>query len=107
MRSAAGRQWNFQQTADICCTDAGINAVLIYEVNIETGELTLLCNNRIGGEFPKAIAVFPDGRHFMCLNHDNNTIGVFSVNYEGKYFLMHGKPAEVETPNCVYIHKLP
>lgn len=88
------------------CTDAGINAVLIYEVNIETGELTLLCNNRIGGEFPKAIAVFPDGKHFMCLNHDDNTIGIFSMNYEGKYFLMHGKPVEVETPNCVYIHKL-
>lgn len=89
------------------CTDAGINAALVFAVDKQTGMLTLVCNNRIGGEFPKAIAVFPDGKHFMCLNHDDNTIGIFSMNYEGKYFLMHGKPVEVETPNCVYIHKLP
>lgn len=88
------------------CTDAGINAALVFHVDKETGLLELVCNNRIGGEFPKAIAVFPDGKHFMCLNHDDNTIGIFSMNYEGKYFLMHGKPVEVETPNCVYIHKL-
>ena len=88
------------------CTDAGINAVLVFAVDKETGLLTLICNNRIGGEFPKSIAVFPDGKNFMCLNHDSNSIGIFSMNYEGKYFLMHGKPVEVETPNCVYIHKL-
>ncbi len=89
------------------CTDAGINATIIFEVDQETGMLSLVCNSRISGEFPKAIAVFPDGRHFMCLNHDSDSIGIFSVNYEQKYFLMHGKPAKVETPNCVYIHKLP
>lgn len=88
------------------CSDAGINAVSVYEIDQDNGLLTLLCNSRISGEFPKAVAVFPDGRHFMCLNHDNNTIGIFSMNYEGKYFLMHGKPVKVETPNCVYIHKL-
>ncbi len=88
------------------CTDAGINAVLVFGVDQETGKLTLVCNSRISGEFPKAVAVFPGGRYFMCLNHDNNAIGVFSMNYEGKYFLMHGKPVKVETPNCVYIHKL-
>ncbi len=88
------------------CTDAGINATLVFAVNKETGLLELVCNSRIGGEFPKAVAVFPDGRHFICMNHDDNSIGVFSMNYEGKYFLMHGKPIQVETPNCVCIHKL-
>lgn len=89
------------------CTDAGINAVLIFEVDQVSGLLTLVCNSRIGGEFPKAIGIFPDGRHFACMNHDNDSIGIFSVNYEKKYFLMHGKPIDVKTPNCVYIHKLP
>lgn len=88
------------------CTDAGINSALIFEVNKETGELSLVCNSRIGGEFPKAVAVFPDGRHFACTNHDNDTICIFSVNYEKKYFLMHGKPISVETPNCMFIHEL-
>lgn len=88
------------------CSDAGINSVLVFAVDSETGMLTQLCNSRIGGEFPKALAVFPDGKHFMCMNHDDNSIGIFSMNYEDGYFLMHGKPVSVETPNCVYIHKL-
>jgi len=88
------------------CTDAGINSALIFRINQETGELSLMCNNRVSGEFPKAVAVFPDGKHFMSLNHDNDSIGIFSINYEDGYFLMHGRPIDVETPNCVFIHKL-
>ncbi len=89
------------------CTDVGINAALVFEVDAETGKLILVCNSRISGEFPKSIAVFPDGRHFMCLNHDSNSIGIFSMNYEKGYYLLHGRPIKVETPNCVYIYKLP
>lgn len=88
------------------CTDAGINATLIFAVDKESGLLSLVCNSRIGGEFPKAVAVFPNDKYFLCLNHDDNSIGIFSMNYEGKYFLMHGAPIKVETPNSICIHKL-
>lgn len=86
--------------------NGGVNSAAIYSVDKETGLLSLVCNCRISGEFPKAIAVFPDNKHFMTLNHESNEICTFGMNYEDKYFVMHGKPIAVDKPNCVAIHKL-
>lgn len=88
------------------CSNAGTNTVIIYQVNEETGLLTEMCNSAISGDYPKTLGVFPDGRHFVSLNHDTNSITVFTVDYENQYFLMEKKPIEIETPNCIHIHKL-
>ena len=87
--------------------NAGINSAVIYEINEKTGLLTEICNSRISGEFPKAIKVFPDNKHFMTLNHENNEICVFKMDYEKRYFLMHGKPCKIDKPNSVAVYKLP
>ncbi|MDD7176391.1 MAG: beta-propeller fold lactonase family protein, partial [Lachnospiraceae bacterium] len=79
--------------------NAGVNSAVIYDIDQETGMLTLNCNNKISGEFPKAVRVFPDNEHFMTLNHENNEICVFKMNYEDHYFLMQGKPLHVDKPN--------
>lgn len=86
--------------------NAGVNSAVIYDIDQETGLLTLNCNSRISGEFPKAIRVFPDNQHFIVLNHENNEICTFKVNYEKHYFLMDSKPLQVDKPNCVALHKL-
>ena len=86
--------------------NAGVNSAVIYDIDPETGMLTLNCNSKISGEFPKAVRVFPDNEHFMTLNHENNEICVFKMNYEEHYFLMQGRPLTVDKPNCVAIHKL-
>ncbi len=86
--------------------NAGVNSAVIYDIDQETGQLALNCNCKISGEFPKDICVFPDNRHFMTLNHENNEICIFNINYDKHYFLMQGKPLSVDKPNCVAIHKL-
>ena len=86
--------------------NAGVNSAVIYDIDPETGMLTLNCNSKISGEFPKAVRVFPDNEHFMTLNHENDEICIFKMNYEEHYFLMQGKPLHVGKPNCVAIHKL-
>ena len=86
--------------------NAGVNSAVIYDIDPETGMLTLNCNSKISGEFPKAVRVFPDNEHFMTLNHENDEICVFKMNYEEHYFLMQGKPLHVGKPNSVAIHKL-
>lgn len=88
------------------CSNAGTNTVIIYRVNEETGMLEEMCNSAISGDYPKTLGVFPDGRHFVSLNHDTNSITIFAVDYENHYFLMEKKPIEIETPNCIHIHKL-
>lgn len=87
------------------CSNAGSNAMVIFEKD-DQGMLSLVCITKISGDFPKALAVFPDGRHFMSLNHENNEISTFMMDYEKKYALMEGRPQKVDKPNCVYIHKL-
>lgn len=87
-------------------SNTGINDVVIYRIDNETGMLTKEIETRISGDYPKALAVFPDGGHFASLNHDTNEIRTFKINYEGKYCLMDARPVQVETPNCMYIHKL-
>lgn len=89
------------------CSNAGVNSVVVYEVNQEDGTLKTLCNEPIAGDYPKSLAVYPDGKHFMTLNHETNEICNFKMNFEEGYFLMEGKPLKVETPNSVHIHKLP
>ena len=88
------------------CSNAGTNTVVVYEVNEETGMLTQICSNPISGDYPKAMGIFPDGKHFIALNHDSNEIRIFSMDYEKKCFLMRGAPIKIDTPNCIRIHKL-
>lgn len=87
-------------------SNGGVNSVVIYARDDATGKLSLVCNSKVSGQFPKALAIFPDGKHFVCLNHESNSIGTFAVDYEKRIALMAGKPIKIETPNCIYIHKL-
>lgn len=88
------------------CTNAGVNTVVIYKVDKETGKLEAVCNSMISGDYPKMLGIFPDRTHFMSLNHETNEITTFLVNYDNNTILMEGKPVKVDKPNCVYIHKL-
>lgn len=88
------------------CSNAGVNTVIIYSIDEKTGMLEEVCDSKISGNYPKTIAVLPDNKHFVSLNHDTNTITTFAVNYEKKCFLMSEKPISIDQPNCIYIHKL-
>lgn len=87
------------------CSNAGVNSVVIYQIDQKTGLLSEMCNSKISGDYPKTIGVFPDGKHFMSLNNETNEITTFLVDYEKKYILMEGEPIQVDKPNCIYIHK--
>ena len=88
------------------CSNAGTNDVVIFEIDAETGKLTEICNSKISGDYPKNIGIFPDGQHFISLNHDTNEITIFRVHYDKNCFLMENRPIKIETPNCIHIHKL-
>lgn len=88
------------------CSNAGVNSVIIYSIDGKTGMLEKICDSKISGNYPKTIAVFPDNKHFVSLNHDSNEITTFAVNYEKKCFLMKGKPVSIDQPNCITLLKL-
>lgn len=88
------------------CSNAGSNSVIIYEISQENGTLAELCISKVSGDYPKTLGIFPDGRHFVSLNHDSNELTIFRIDYEKKFFLMQGKPIKIDTPNCIHFHKL-
>mgnify|MGYP006893913087 FL=1 len=65
-----------------------------------------ICILPVSGDYPKAADFFTDNRHIMSLNHETNTMMIFKINYEKKYFSMWGKPLKVETPNCILVSEI-
>lgn len=89
------------------CSTAGDNTVAMFKIDRETGMLDKQFALPISGEFPKDIALFPDGKHIAVANHESNSITTFTIDYEKKLLIMKGKPMKVETPNCIKIIKVP
>lgn len=105
-RNCAAQNMEFSRDGKyLYCSNAGANSVTVFE-KAEDGILTQVCCTKISGDFPKALAVFPGGEHFMSLNHESNQITTFKMYYDKGYALMDGRPQEVNKPNCVYIHKI-
>ncbi len=90
----------------VLCTNAGDNTAGLFDVNLETGLLEKICILPVSGDYPKAIDFFPDNRHIMSLNHESNTITIFEVHYDKKYFTMKGRPIPIETPNCILVSEV-
>lgn len=84
---------------------AGDDTVAMYSIDQETGKLTQEFALPISGEYPKDIALFPDGKHIACVNHESNSITTFTIDYEKKVLVMKGKPMRVDTPNTILITK--
>lgn len=88
------------------CTNAGENTVSVYRRDEETGLLDMICCLPVSGEYPKDVAVFPDGRHIASINHDSGTISFFNIDYEKGLLVMSGRSIQVNEPNCCAIVKI-
>ena len=90
----------------VFCSNAGENTVTMYERDEETGLLTMKRSLPISGEYPKDIALFPDGKHLVVANHVSGTLTFFKVDYDKSLFMMNKLPIEVNQPNCIRIVEL-
>ena len=84
---------------------AGDNTVTMFAINPKDGTLTKEFALPISGEYPKDIAMFPDGKHIAVVNNESNSITTFTVDYEKKLLVMKGKPLSIDTPTCIHMYK--
>ena len=77
----------------------------MYERDTETGMLSLKFCLPISGEYPKDIAIFPDGQHLAAINHGGN-ISFFHIDYEKGLLVMSDRSVAVNEPNCCEIVKI-
>ena len=90
----------------ILASNAGENTVSLFEINQDSGELTMLFCLPVSGEYPKDATLFPDNRHIVSLNHETNNMTFFRVDYENKCMVMDGKDIPLKQGNCIIFHEL-
>ena len=94
-----------EETKYVFCSTAGEDTVAMYKRDEQTGLLEKQCILPISGNYPKDLAIFPDGKHLAVVNHESNSITTFAIDYEKKLLIMKGKPMKVETPNSIVFSK--
>ena len=85
----------------LVCSNAGLNSASMYARNMESGLLTYLGCGRVGGQYPKTFAIFPDGEHLASLNYDFNEITFFHFIMEHSGFLECARPVSIQNPNSI------
>lgn len=90
----------------LMCSNAGINTVVCYEIDANTGMLSEKFTTKVNSDYPKMLAFYPDEKHYLTLNNNSNDIFSYEIHYEGGYSLQHGERIKVDKPNCIYILKL-
>jgi 6-phosphogluconolactonase len=87
-------------------SNAGDNSAVVYAIDQETGLLNKILCLPVSGDYPKDVALFPDNRHLVSLNHESGSLTFFNVDLENGTLVMNGKGLKVERPNCIIFHKL-
>ncbi len=90
----------------LICSNAGIDTVTIFKRNDKDGRLTFMGDGMVGGNYPKSLGMFPDGKHFVSLNYDSNELSFFHFANGHECFLECAKPLPINNPNSMAIVKI-
>lgn len=90
----------------LMCSNAGVNSVVCYEIDSNTGMLREVFESRVNSDYPKVLAIYPDEKHYLTLNNNSNDIFSYEINFEKGYSLQTGAGVKVDKPNCIYMLKI-
>ena len=79
---------------------------MIYSIDQKSGLLTKILCLPISGSYPKDAQLFPDNKHLVSLNHENNTMTFFAVDMKAGTIVMNAKEIPIMQPNCIIFYKL-
>ncbi len=85
-------------------SNAGDNSAAVFEIDHKSGELNKLFCLPVSGDYPKDVALFPDNRHLVSLNHESGTMTFFTTDLKKGLIVMNGKEMKIESPNCIIFH---
>jgi 6-phosphogluconolactonase len=78
-----------------------INTLAIYEINQQSGELTALGYQDVGGRAPRNFAIDPSGNFILVANHRSNSIVVFKINRETGKLTKTANSIAIPAPVCI------
>ncbi|RIX53644.1 lactonase family protein [Paenibacillus nanensis] len=82
-------------------SNRGHDSIVVYAVNAESGELTLVQHHPTGGGHPRHFALTPCGDYLLVANRDANNIVTLRVNKESGMLSATGQEIEASKPVCV------
>lgn len=89
------------------CCNSGVNSVVCYSIDLDTGMLTETFRTKVNSDYPKMLAIYPDERHYLTLNNFSNDIYSYLADYEKGFSIQTSPKVNVDKPNCIYMMKLP
>lgn len=90
----------------LICSNAGDNSVGVFSIDEETGMLEKILCLPVSGDYPKDIAILPDSKHLISLNHESDTMTFFNLDIDKKVIVMNGPEVKVKKGNCLIFRKL-
>lgn len=79
----------------------GENALVVYRVNPDSGELTLVQRTPAGGQKPWGFGIDPSGKWLLVANQQSGTVNVFSIDKESGMVSDIGQSAQEPFPVSV------
>ncbi len=80
---------------------ANRNHVAVFEINSQTGFLTLLETIFVEGKTPRNFAISPKGNILLIANQDSENISIFKINENTGKLEFTGKKIEISMPVCI------
>lgn len=87
-------------------SNSGDNSAVVYNVDSKSGMLDKVLCLPVSGDYPKDVALFPDNKHLVSLNHESNTMTFFTIDSKKKTLVMNAKEIKIDRPNCIIFHEL-
>ncbi len=84
----------------VYASNAGSNTLAVFRREEENGLLYQKFVLPISGEYPKDIAILPDGKNVLCMNNMSAGITSFRMHYDEDCMVMNDRPYTCDNPNC-------
>jgi 6-phosphogluconolactonase len=84
-------------------SNRGHNSLVVYAIDPETGQLTLVEHVGVRGDWPRHFTLDPTGQVLLVANQRSNNIATFQVNQKTGKLTFTGHTAEVPAPACLQV----
>jgi len=83
------------------CSHRSHRSIVVFSIDAESGELTLIGHRATNGERPRDFAFDPSHRFMLVTNQLANSIVTFRIDPETGDLTLTGEETKVHAPNCV------
>lgn len=88
------------------CSNVGDNSVGAFRIDEKTGLLEKCFVLPVSGDYPKDIAIFPDTKHLISLNHESDTMTFFHLDLKKNLIVMNGPAMPLPKGNCIIMKRI-